>query len=114
VGCSTQIPKLNDQEKCFSKIDALKLASKYAEELGYDVNSMNIEISKYNQPYNEYFPKDEKDEYAVERRNKLKGKNYFAVYFFTPIRGNIATSGGDVCVFIDTENGNILTDYRGK
>ncbi len=96
-----------------TKKEAIKIANKEVIKLGYDVKSMDVWISKYNTPWNAYLPKDSKSEYHIERQNKLKGKKYWAVNH-TPKPSTGIVLGGNVCIFVDANNGEIITSIRGK
>lgn len=92
------------------KEEAIKIANNEIEKLGYDVKNMEMEISKYNTPWNKYLPKNSDSEYIIERKNKLINKEYWAIYYKP--KGLIL--GGDICVFVDSTNGEIITTIRGK
>ncbi len=92
-----------------TKEKAIEIANSEAEKLGYDVESMSVEATKYSNPWNEYVPKDNK-EYAAER-NQLKNKQYWAVYY-APMGKHI--KGGDLCIFVDYNTGMVITKIRWK
>ena len=94
---------------------AIEIANEEAIKLGYDIKSMDIKITKYNTPWNEYIPKDSKSEYIIERLNKLKNKEYWAVYYYYDFKKiGMIYKGGDLCIFVDAKTGEIITTYRGK
>ncbi len=111
LGCTMSDQPLNNCTKNLKKENAVKIASKYANELGYDIKSMEIKVLKYNQPYNKFLPKENKGLYATERRKKLEGKIYFAVKYNEK---EPYYKGGGICVFINANNGKILATCRGK
>jgi len=88
---------------------ALSIAQKEAKKLGYQTESMDVEATLYKTHWNRILPKDSTDEYYLERQDKLKGRIYWAVYFSPS-----GSLGGDVCIFVDSTTGEILTDYRGE
>lgn len=97
-----------------TKEKAIEIANKEAKELGYDVESMNIELTKYNTPWNKYLPKESETEYDMERRKKLTNKEYWAVYYYPKPQRNQVVKGGDICIFIDANNGDVITNIRWK
>lgn len=97
------------------KEKAIKIANKEAINLGYDIKIMDIKINRYDTPWNDYLPKDCKSEYCIERQNKLINKKYWTIYYYyKPKQSGESFKGGDLCIFIDAHNGEILTTYRGK
>jgi hypothetical protein len=99
--------------------DAVKIAENEALRLGYEkADSMDLVVAWYNTSSNHYLTYQQVDEYSLEKKNKLKNKEYWAV-FFSP-RGEekdgyfITTLGGNICIFIDAMTGEILTEIRGK
>lgn len=93
------------------KQKAIELANNEAERLGFDIESIRIKkVSKHNTPWNEYLPKESIYPYAVDKKNILKNKDYWAVYFV-----NLKyKKGGDFCIFIDSTNGGVITYMRWK
>lgn len=88
---------------------AIEIANKEAKNLGYDIESMTVKATHYKSPLNEYIS-DSKEEYYVERKSKLENKEYWAIYYFDPK----FKKGGDICIFIDSSNGEMITSIRGK
>jgi len=88
---------------------AIELANKEAKNLGYNIESMKVKVTHYSTSSNEYLS-DSDEEYYVVRRNKLKNKEYWAVYYSNPK----FKKGGDLCIFIDSSTGDVLTNIRGK
>ncbi len=81
---------------------AIELANKEGKKLGYDVDSMRVKATHYTTPSNPYLS-DSDDRYTLERRDKLKNKEYWAVYYVNPK----FTKGGDLCIFIDSNTGEV-------
>jgi hypothetical protein len=52
------------KDKTITKDKAIEIANNEVEKLGRDVNSLHVEATKYNTPWNKYLPKDDK-EYAL-------------------------------------------------
>jgi len=105
-----------DSEKLGQNINiseekAVKIAYEEAERLGYDVGNMEARVSQHNKPWNSYLSKDSADEYSCSRKDKLKGKRYWAVYYYSK---NPLQLGGDICIFIDAQTSCVITSYRGK
>ena len=96
------------------KEKAIGIANKEAKKLGYDVESMNIKITKYNTPWNEYLSKESKTEYDIERKKRLTNKEYWAVYYYPKPQKDQVMKGGDICIFVDANNGEIITNIRWK
>ena len=88
---------------------AIEIANKEAKKLGYSIEDMKVKATHYNTPLNEYLSDSEED-YYVERRNKLKNKGYWTIYYYNPK----FKKGGDLCIFIDSSNGDVITYIRGK
>jgi hypothetical protein len=97
-------------DSLMTKDNAMKVAQDTAKVLGYEVENMNSEVTFYDKPWNVFFPKECDYDYCIKRKKTLEGKLYWAVYF-SPIQYQ---KGGDICVFVDTAAGNVLTLYRGK
>ena len=97
-----------------TKDKAIEIANKEAKKLGYDIESMNIKITKHNTPWNEYLPKESETEYDVERKKQLTNKEYWAVYYYPKQEKNYPILGGDICIFVDSSSGEIITNIRGK
>jgi hypothetical protein len=98
-----------DQNTKNSIEDAIGIASIEAKKLGYDVENMEVTAAEYDNPQNPYLDSD--NEYCSERKEKLKGKQYWAVYYSGK---GLNSLGGDICVFVDKQSGKVITDYRGK
>jgi len=94
-----------------SNESAIAIAKHEATRLGYEVEFMNIEATLYRTHWNRYLPQDSTSEYDLERQNSLKGRIYWAICY-SPTASE--AKGGDVCIFIDSETGKILADYRGE
>jgi len=95
---------------------AIEIANRKAISLGYNAKFMNMQITLHNVPWNKCLPKEEStSEYVRERQNKLNGKEYWAIYYYPrPQVEEGIVKGGDVCIFVDSQNGEVLTNYRGK
>lgn len=105
----------NANDMTVIKDKAIKIANEEAKQLGYDLEIMSVKATLYNTPWNEYLSKDSIDEYSVERRDKLKNRRYWAVYYYLdPEKVGTRYKGGDLCIFIDSTTGEIITDIRGK
>lgn len=98
-----------------TKEQIIEIANKEAIMLGYDTKIMDIKVTKYNTPWNDYLPKDCNSDYCIERQNKLMNKEYWAVYYYyKPKQAEESYKGGDLCIFVNANNGDIITIYRGK
>lgn len=94
-----------------TKDNAISIANKKAIELGYDIKSMDVEVSLNNTPWNECLPQYSGEPALDKMREKLVNKQYWAVSY--SLKGaNIA--GGNVCICIDSKTGEIITHLRGK
>ena len=100
----------HSNDTCITKEIAIEIAKKEATRIGIDIKSFGIKITKYNTPWNEYIPKDSNEGYYADKLNELKNKEYWAVYFYH----YRYQKGGDFCLFIDYNNGNIITIIRWK
>ena len=72
----------SDQNVKITEEQAIQIANKEMDRLGYDVKNMNIKVSQHDKPWNNYLPQDSVDEYDIIRKDKLKGKKYWAVYYY--------------------------------
>ena len=114
-GCLFACIPMAKQRGNISYEQAIEIAGKEALRLGYDIKSMELqEISKHYDPWNNYLPRKSNSEYVLLRRDKLKGKEYWAVYYGRRRKPGRRGKGGGICVFIDSATGEILTTYRGK
>ncbi len=98
-----------------TKNRAEEIANNEAVKLGYDVKTMVMKASHYNTPSNEYLPVENNEDYYADIRDKLKNKEYWAIYFRPdPEKVGKGHKGGDLCVFLDASSGEILAVLRGK
>lgn len=94
---------------------ALELANKEAITLGYDIKSMNVELDENNTAWNTFISKYPSYlENNPEIKNKLKDRNYWAVYYKPTVKPGEILFGGGLLVFVDSSNGEIITVIRGK
>ena len=109
-----------------SKESWIKIASEEAQHLGFKTEEMIAlnpdEIAEWQNYYKKVYSKEDilPKAYATEWRKrmesiptlaeKLKGKNYGAIYFGPrkPARG------GDLWIFIDKDNSTVIAHLRGK
>lgn len=102
-------------DELLEKQKIIKVAKKEIKIMGYDVELMDLTMTFYEEPWNAFLPKDNMSSYVIERKNKLKNKKYWAVYFSRSSTDNkFNYKGGDVCVFIDAKTGDMLASFRGK
>lgn len=106
---SCKIISTYGDDMLITEAKAIELANKEAKRLGYNTESMQVKATHYNTPMNEYLSGSD-EEYSVVRRNKLKNKEYWSLYYYNPK----FKKGGDFCIFIDSRNGAVITDIRGK
>jgi hypothetical protein len=88
---------------------AVWIANTLAKNLGYDVESMRVEATHYTTPSNKYLA-GHREGYYDNERNSLQGKKYWIVYSYNPK----FKKGGDIIVFIDSSNGEIIFYILGK
>jgi hypothetical protein len=67
-------------------------------------------VSLHTVPWNDCFPEGRTEEYFLQKRDLLKGKIYWMIYYYDT--NNIYNE--NIAVFIDAKADVILTDYRGK
>lgn len=94
---------------------AIKIANNEALKLGYDLKIMSLEANKFSTPWNNCLPKDSIDEYYVEKKDKLKNREYWAIYYYPDLK-KVGTGykGGDFCIFVDANSGEVITYIRWK
>lgn len=105
-GCKTEALRMNS----ISETKAIEIAKEEITNMGYEIAKMKMEISRHDTIFNKWLPEKSQSEYIAERQEKLKGKEYWAIYFYR--KDNVL--GGDVCIFVDTVTGEVLANYRGK
>lgn len=96
-----------------SNTQAFEIARTAAKNLGIEPSFVNMEIRHYRVHWNLIFPKDSTSPLIRDHQKKLKGKAYWAVLFF-PVeeREGSPASSRNICVFVDSDNGRILTVYQ--
>jgi hypothetical protein len=98
-----------------TKERAVEIATKELVKLGYDMHKMAMRITRCGTPWNEWLPKDSTSEYVKERQKRLENREYWAVYCYPkPTSTEELYLGGDICVFVDSKTGDVITTYRGK
>jgi hypothetical protein len=98
-----------------TKDNAISIANKKVTELGYDIKSMDVEVSLNNTPWNECLPQYSGEPALDKMREKLVNKEYWFVYYSPKPQGkNDRIFGGDLCIFIDSKTGEIIMYLRGK
>lgn len=94
---------------------AIEKADVRAAELTGNISSMKVKATRYATPWNDYIQKDTHSEYQIERMNKLKNRDYWAVYYYPDReKSGKSSKGGDFCVFVDAHSGEIITELRWK
>lgn len=94
---------------------AIAIASRAVMQFGYDSKDMNVQITFHKKPWNKILPRNCVSGYDRTRQNKLKGKSYWSVYYHQrPSSEGGLEKGGDACIFIDSETGEVLTSYGGE
>ncbi len=109
-------------EKSIPKDMAESIASERAAELDYQVDDKTAEIIKYTTDTNKCLPPaseltigDEGIEKWIETeiRAKLGDKEYWLIYYKPMNPGeNEAVLDDELCIFIDAQTGDILTEMR--
>ncbi len=92
------------------KTEAVEIANQEVERLGYNIKSMNVEVVKNLMPSTWSNSSDVESRYFKEEKNKLNGKEFWMIYY-SP---KVLKLGGDVRLFVDINNGDILVRVRGK
>ena len=90
-----------------------EIASKEARRLGYEINKMNVEVESVIHDVEKFTEK-----HPMYKKNKLfkekMGSQKFWAVYFSPKQTDDILFGGDLWVFIDSTNGEIITTIRGK
>ena len=89
---------------------AIELASEEAKNMGYDVKTLQVRATHYKTPSNEYLPANSDSAFIAKKRNKLRNKEYWAIYFVK----HSNKKGGDLSIFIDSNTGAVITEIRWK
>lgn len=94
---------------------AVEIADARGGELNTAGRKLKVRATRHSTPWNDCIPKETDTPYLKERMEKLKGKSYWAVYYYPdPGEGGKGVKGGDFCVFVDAETGEVLTEVRWK
>lgn len=94
---------------------AIEKADVRAVEFVGNISGMKVKATRHTTPWNDYIQKDTRSEYQIERMNKLKSRDYWAVYYYPDReKSGKSSKGGDFCVFVDAHSGEIITDLRWK
>lgn len=94
---------------------AIEKADVRAAELTGNISAMKVKASRYATPWNDYIQKDTRSEYLLERMDKLKNRDYWAVYYYPDReKSGKSSKGGDFCVFVDAHSGEVITELRWK
>ena len=94
-----------------SRAQAIEIANREAERLGYKTTTMNLELDEHNTFWNKYISSG--PSFWPNNpwyKEKLKNKEYWAVYYAP----KIPQKGGDLWCFIDRTTGEVITHLKGK
>lgn len=103
----------NKNDRSISQIKALEIANAEAVKLNYNIENKNIIIKSYDINQNEYLDNYKNSKNYQERLNLLSDHKYWTIYYY-PFSYDSIIKGGDLCIFIDAINGNVIMNLRGK
>lgn len=94
-----------------SRDKVVEVASREAAKMGYDLNTLAVDVSEYSTPWNRCLDREATSAYARERLEKLTGRDYYAVVFWPKEFKGV---GGGLCVYVDKHSGEIITSIRNR
>lgn len=95
-----------------SREEAIGIANKEANRLGYNAAKMKIEIDEENTWWNSYIASSPSFwEQHPHIQEKLHNRDYWAVFYGSQDRTRL---GGDLWVFVDRASGEIIMAIKGK
>ncbi|MBI4365324.1 MAG: hypothetical protein HY543_00740 [Deltaproteobacteria bacterium] len=89
---------------------AVEKANTKAIQLGYDVSTMTVSADENNAKWRQFTGRVNLRAHLPDISKQITGKEYFAVYY----RPKIEQLGGDLWIFINRNNGEVLGIWRGK
>jgi hypothetical protein len=93
-------------EPRISREKAQDIATQYATDMKFEIESKGISIEWYDTPWNRWIRLDSTSEYDVSRLKKLSAHQYYAVEFTPHDR---MTKGGQTVIFVDSHTGEVIT-----
>lgn len=114
--------RLYSDTETVSRKEAIKIAKQEAIKLEYDVFTMRVEATEYDQPHNRCFITEKYAKIFFSKELKmLENKRYWVIYFKPippapdpPQKMTYSTKGGDLCVFVDSNSGNVIGKLIGE
>ncbi len=112
MGCQTLRKEKEDKMLANSPTEAqvVLIANTEAKKLNYSPDDFNIKIDVKNSLWQDYVSKGDLLEKNLTIKDKLKNKDFWAVYY-DPKREQM---GGDLWVFVDKKTGVIINILRGQ
>ena len=92
------------------KESVLQIANKEAIRLRYDIHNMVAAIDENNTTWNKYISSGFFLNSNPMLRDKLKDKEFWAIYYAP----KDMQFGGDLWIFVNAMNGEIITEIKGK
>ena len=99
------------EDTLWTRSTILAVADEEATRLGYDIEHMSVSFNTYNSKWRDYLASAQNFVPVPKVQEKLKDREYWAVYYAPPKRG---MRGGNLWVFLDRETGEIITVGRGQ
>ena len=90
--------------------EAIDIGNKEAARLGYNISDMRVDVDEKNTKWNEHIKSGPVLEWNPDIRDKLKNKEYWAI-FYGPIKKQL---GGDIVIFVDKVNGEVIAVIQGE
>jgi len=99
-------------EKEWTRTEILQIADKEAIRIGYDVEHMSVSFDVYNTKWEDYLKSFKGIGGMPDVEKELEEHNNYLAIHFAPFKKMIL--GGDLWVFIDLDNGEVITVIRGQ
>ncbi|MCZ6623713.1 MAG: hypothetical protein O7B35_05705 [Deltaproteobacteria bacterium] len=97
-------------EMTWTRSRILSISDQEASRLKYDVDTMSVSFNIHNSQWNRYLKSLEGIGGLPDVEDKLKGRDFWAVYY-GPLKRQF---GGDLWVFVDRDSTDIITVIRGE
>ena len=93
-----------------SKESILQIANIESVRLGYAIHNMIVDVDESNTAWNKYISNGFFLQSNPVLRDKLKDRVFWAIYYAPKEK----QFGGDLWIFVDAKNGEIITRIKGK
>jgi len=109
----TLLPACN-RSKEISICRAINIASIKAKSKGYNVQELDVHVSKHNTPINRHTSLLDIQGAGDDIKRKLMGRTYYTIYYSPRAEPDNVIKGGDIVVFVDAHSGEIIAIIPGQ